>query len=168
MQNYGTTTNLPWVPVFTPERCASQLNACCTAFLANEFFSEPSKKKVTLPKVCQLFYRDFINNDGSANGNDTFFSRSGYACLQFCLPFLSNEESVTLAKLLSKTYEDEEERRVKIKYQPSCCSFYSRLKGEYPRLQEGESSSSSSEKQLSTIKISNRKRAAGSTSKKES
>ena len=75
------------MPVFTPEKVEEQIEQTCASFLKSALNIDTQKKIIYLPKVCEVYKKDF--GDGIA-----------LHCLYFCVRFLEKDMQETILEMI--------------------------------------------------------------------
>jgi hypothetical protein len=99
------------VIVLRPETLEEQLNFAATEFIRSNVKVDEGKRTIFVPKVCDVYRNDF-GFDGS---------NAAYACLQYCLGFMSQSKAEEITGLLGNNYN------FTVKFCPSSDQYHTYL-----------------------------------------
>ena len=99
------------IPVLTPDRLQSQLDAAAALFVRSQLTVDVSKRVITIPKICDVYRHDFGNGDHTV-------------AIMFCVTFLNGNDREDVMRLL----QNESQGPLYMKYQPTSEQYYSCLK----------------------------------------
>ena len=107
--NNGDVSCPPRVTVFHPDLLDEQLRDSASAFLARQVEVDVARRTITLPKVCEIYRRDFGSGDG-------------YDCISFCLQYLDDDTQDAIIDLFV-----DETNSPRVQYRSSEQEFWSNL-----------------------------------------
>lgn len=109
--NTGDSSCPQMIPVLTPDRLQSQLDAAAALFVQSQLNVDVSKRVITLPKICDVYRHDFGNGDHTV-------------AIMFCVAFLSESDREDVIRMI----QNESHVPLYMKHQPTSEQYYSCLK----------------------------------------
>jgi hypothetical protein len=109
--NTGDSSCPQMIPVLTPDRLQSQLDAAAALFVQSQLTVDVSKRVITLPKICDVYRHDFGNGDHTV-------------AIMFCVTFLRESDREDVIRMI----QNESHVPLYMKHQPTSEQYYSCLK----------------------------------------
>jgi len=106
----GRISDPPCIPVLKPSNLEEQLTTLSQKYLSNHFKTEPTRRIIILPKVCEIYRNDFGRGDFKT-------------CALYCLQYLNGDEQALLIEMLNI-----ESGPVTFKSEQNCDRFHASLK----------------------------------------